>query len=99
MTKEEKNEKISHLLETLNIKKNMWHLAPMTFSGGEQQRVNIAKTFIGDYPILFLDEPTSALDKENTEIVLDLIKSKLNKNVAIITIIHDATIRNQIEIC
>ena len=90
------NEKISHLLETLNIKKNMWHLAPMTFSGGEQQRVNIAKTFIGDYPILFLDEPTSALDKENTEIVLDLIKSKLNKNVAIITIIHDATIRNQI---
>ena len=82
------NEKISHLLETLNIKKNMWHLPPMTFSGGEQQRVNIAKTFIGNYPILFLDEPTSALDKENTEIVLELIKSKLNKNVATVSYTH-----------
>lgn len=51
----------------------LWHLAPSTFSGGEQQRVNIARGFIVDYPILLLDEPTASLDAKNSAAVVSLI--------------------------
>lgn len=52
----------------------LWHLAPSTFSGGEQQRVNIARGFIVDYPILLLDEPTASLDAKNSAAVVELIR-------------------------
>ena len=74
----------------------MWNLSPLTFSGGEQQRVNLAKTLIGNYSILLLDEPTASLDDINKSIVIDMIKSKLKKNVTIIVIVHDNKIRNEI---
>lgn len=54
--------KAASLLTRLNVPERLWHLAPSTFSGGEQQRVNIARGFIVDYPILLLDEPTASLD-------------------------------------
>ncbi|HFU8371500.1 TPA: alpha-D-ribose 1-methylphosphonate 5-triphosphate diphosphatase [Escherichia coli] len=54
--------KAARLLTRLNVPERLWHLAPSTFSGGEQQRVNIARGFIVDYPILLLDEPTASLD-------------------------------------
>ena len=66
------------LLSELNIQESMWNLSPLTFSGGEQQRVNLAKTLIGNYSILLLDEPTASLDDINKSIVIDMIKSKLN---------------------
>ncbi len=56
--------KAASLLTRLNVPERLWHLAPSTFSGGEQQRVNIARGFIVDYPILLLDEPTASLDAE-----------------------------------
>ena len=84
------------ILERLKIPKNLWNLSPLTFSGGEQQRVNIARGFIHNYPYLLLDEPTASLDQNNKNIVLDLIeKAKLNGS-AIIGIFHDEIARNRV---
>ena len=88
--------KAQEILERLNIPKNLWNLSPLTFSGGEQQRVNIARGFIHNYPYLLLDEPTASLDQNNKNVVLDLIeKAKLNGS-AIIVIFHDETARNKV---
>jgi alpha-D-ribose 1-methylphosphonate 5-triphosphate synthase subunit PhnL len=88
--------KAQEILERLNIPKNLWNLSPLTFSGGEQQRVNIARGFIHNYPYLLLDEPTASLDQNNKNVVLDLIeKAKLNGS-AIIGIFHDETARNKV---
>ena len=88
--------KVQEILERLNIPKNLWNLSPLTFSGGEQQRVNIARGFIHNYPYLLLDEPTASLDQNNKNVVLDLIeKAKLNGS-AIIGIFHDETARNKV---
>ena len=84
------------ILEILKIPKNLWNLSPLTFSGGEQQRVNIARGFIHNYPYLLLDEPTASLDHNNQNIVLHLIeKAKLNGS-AIIGIFHDEIARNKV---
>ena len=65
--------KAAQLLTRLNVPQRLWHLAPSTFSGGEQQRVNIARGFAVDYPILPFDEPTASLDGKNSAAVVDLI--------------------------
>jgi len=88
--------KAQEILERLNIPKNLWNLSPLTFSGGEQQRVNIARGFIHNYPYLLLDEPTASLDQNNKNVVLDLIeKAKLNGS-AIIGIFEFEAARNKV---
>ena len=84
------------LLRRLNIAERLWSLPPSTFSGGEQQRVNIARGFISDMPILLLDEPTASLDGVNRRIVVDLIGEKKQRNVAMVAIVHDDDVRNLI---
>ena len=64
------------MLSRLNLPERLWCLPPATFSGGEQQRVNIARGFITDHPILLLDEPTASLDATNREVVVGLIAEK-----------------------
>lgn len=64
------------LLHRLNIPERLWQLPPATFSGGEQQRVNIARGFIPVLPILLLDEPTASLDAANRAVVVELIAEK-----------------------
>lgn len=93
---DEAEARATHLLQQLNIPERLWTLAPSTFSGGEQQRVNIARGFIQDYPILLLDEPTASLDQKNTDVVVQLIKDALAKGTAIVGIFHDAQIREAI---
>ena len=66
-------DKVRDLFQRLNLPERLWSLSPTTFSGGEKQRVNIARAFAMDYPILLLDEPTSALDAQNRAVVNDLI--------------------------
>jgi alpha-D-ribose 1-methylphosphonate 5-triphosphate synthase subunit PhnL len=78
-----------HLLERLNIPERLWHLSPMTFSGGEQQRVNIARGFAAHFPVLLLDEPTASLDAENRRRVLELIGEAQDQGSAIIGVFHD----------
>lgn len=77
------------LLERLNIPKRLWHLSPMTFSGGEQQRVNIARGFAAYFPILLLDEPTASLDTENRNRVLELVAEARGQGSAIVAVFHD----------
>jgi alpha-D-ribose 1-methylphosphonate 5-triphosphate synthase subunit PhnL len=84
------------LLKTLNIPERLWALPPSTFSGGEQQRVNIARGFISDLPILLLDEPTASLDAVNRAVVVDLIGEKKRAGVAMVAIVHDDEIRHLI---
>ena len=84
------------LLKVLNIPERLWALPPSTFSGGEQQRVNIARGFISDLPILLLDEPTASLDAVNRAVVVDLIDEKKRAGVAMVAIVHDDEIRNLI---
>ena len=77
------------LLARLNIPERLWHLSPMTFSGGEQQRVNIARGFAAHFPILLLDEPTASLDSENRRRVLELVEEARGAGSAIIGVFHD----------
>ena len=84
------------LLRRLNIPERLWALPPSTFSGGEQQRVNIARGFISDLPILLLDEPTASLDAANRAVVVELIDEKKRAGVAMVAIVHDDEIRQLI---
>src|SRR5450631_1910989 len=90
------HEQAGNLLRRLNIPERLWALPPSTFSGGEQQRVNIARGFISDLPILLLDEPTASLDAANRAVVVDLINEKKRGGVAMVAIVHDDAIRHLI---
>jgi alpha-D-ribose 1-methylphosphonate 5-triphosphate synthase subunit PhnL len=81
------------LLARLNIPESLWTLAPGTFSGGEQQRVNIARGFMVPWPVLLLDEPTASLDDANRAVVLELIAEAKAAGSALIAISHDAKAR------
>jgi alpha-D-ribose 1-methylphosphonate 5-triphosphate synthase subunit PhnL len=89
-------EQAGALLRRLNIPERLWPLPPSTFSGGEQQRVNIARGFISDLPILLLDEPTASLDAANRAVVVELIAQKKLAGVAMVAIVHDDEIRHLI---
>jgi len=84
------------LLTRLNIPERLWSLSPTTFSGGEQQRVNIARGFAHAYPALLLDEPTASLDSENREVVLRLIEEAKATGSAILGIFHDEVARDRV---
>ena len=84
------------LLTMLNIPERLWSLSPTTFSGGEQQRVNIARGFAHGYPAMLLDEPTASLDARNRDVVLSLIEGAKARGAAIIGIFHDEGARNQV---
>jgi alpha-D-ribose 1-methylphosphonate 5-triphosphate synthase subunit PhnL len=86
----------SELLAQLNLPERLWALPPATFSGGEQQRVNSARGFITDHPVLLLDEPTASLDAKNRAVVVDLIKAKKAQGVAMLGIFHDEDVREQV---
>lgn len=84
------------LLARLNLPERLWHIAPATFSGGEQQRVNIARGFIRPSPILLLDEPTASLDGANRQVVIDLIREVRGNGAAIVGIFHDDVAREAV---
>ena len=94
--REDARAQAGRLLRRLNIPERLWMLPPSTFSGGEQQRVNIAHGFISDHPILLLDEPTASLDAVNREVVVTLIDEKKRAGVAMVAIVHDDEIRSRI---
>ncbi|MEO1795523.1 MAG: phosphonate C-P lyase system protein PhnL [Pseudomonadota bacterium] len=84
------------LLSDLNIPQRLWALSPTTFSGGEQQRVNIARGFVHEYPAMLLDEPTASLDAANRDVVLGLIESAKARGAAMIGIFHDEAARDRV---
>jgi alpha-D-ribose 1-methylphosphonate 5-triphosphate synthase subunit PhnL len=93
---EEARDVARDLLQRLRIPERLWGLSPTTFSGGEQQRVNIARGFAHGYPALLLDEPTASLDAQNRETVLGLIEEAKARGAAIIGIFHDEAARERV---
>lgn len=93
---DEARDRAATLLKRLNIPERLWTLSPTTFSGGEQQRVNIARGFAHAYPALLLDEPTASLDAANREVVLALIEEAKARGVAILGIFHDEAARSRV---
>ena len=79
-------------LTRLRIPERLWHLPPATFSGGEQQRINIARNMIKPTPLLLLDEPTASLDAANTETVITMIREAVVRGAALVGIFHDAQV-------
>ncbi len=84
------------LLARLRIPETLWELSPLTFSGGEQQRVNIARGFAHEYPAMLLDEPTASLDEANRDTVLELIGEAKARGAAIVGIFHDRAVRERV---
>lgn len=89
-------QRAENILSLLNIPERLWDLSPTTFSGGEQQRVNIARGFVYEYPAILLDEPTASLDAVNRSIVLELIECAKSRGAAIVGIFHDESARAQV---
>jgi alpha-D-ribose 1-methylphosphonate 5-triphosphate synthase subunit PhnL len=94
--RDEAEARARRLLGLLNVPERLWSLPPATFSGGEQQRVNIARGFIADHPILLLDEPTASLDARNRAAVVELIETKKAAGTAIVGIFHDDDVRERV---
>ncbi|MDT9002268.1 phosphonate C-P lyase system protein PhnL [Paucibacter sp. APW11] len=89
-------ERAAALLARLNLPRSLWQLPPATFSGGEQQRVNIARGFITPARLLLLDEPTASLDAANRRVVVQLIQEAKAAGSAIVGIFHDEEVRDAV---
>jgi len=89
-------EKGKEMLSRLRIPQNLWHLSASTFSGGEQQRINLARGFVAPYPIMLLDEPTASLDPENRKTVIALIKEAVQAGSCVIGVFHNASDQKKI---
>jgi alpha-D-ribose 1-methylphosphonate 5-triphosphate synthase subunit PhnL len=96
VTPEAARERAEALLLGLNIPRRLHGLPPATFSGGEQQRINLARGFIGGHPVLLLDEPTASLDAENCDIVIGMIREAKARGIAIVGIFHDSAMRKAV---
>jgi len=92
----EARDRAAAMLSRLNSPERLWSLAPATFSGGEQQRVNIARGFAVDYPVLLLDEPTASLDAGNRAVVVGLIQEAKARGAAVVGIFHDDEVRQAV---
>ena len=86
----------AHWLQSMNLAEHLWHLPPATFSGGEQQRVNIAHGMITAPAVLLLDEPTASLDADNRRVVVDLIRAAREQGSAVVGIFHDDEVREAV---
>lgn len=93
---EEARVRAEALLARLNLPRRLWDLPPATFSGGEQQRINVARGFIARYPLLLLDEPTASLDAANRAVVVDLIREAKADGASFLGIFHDEAVRNAV---
>ncbi|POH57134.1 phosphonate C-P lyase system protein PhnL [Arthrobacter glacialis] len=96
ISRETARERAGELLTRLSIPTRLWKLPPATFSGGEQQRVNIARGFIIERPLLLLDEPTASLDARNRGVVIELIRESLGRGTGMLAIFHDADVREAV---
>lgn len=96
VARDEATSRAAMMLRRFNVPERLWSLPPSTFSGGEQQRINLARGLLPEHPILLLDEPTASLDANNRAVVVDIIAERKRKGAAIVAIVHDDAVREQI---
>ncbi|MBS0247375.1 MAG: phosphonate C-P lyase system protein PhnL [Proteobacteria bacterium] len=93
---DEATARAADMLKRFNVPERLWSLPPATFSGGEQQRINLARGLLPDHPILLLDEPTASLDVRNRAVVVDIVRERKARDAAIVAIVHDEQVRDDI---
>ena len=96
LSRETSRARAADMLRRFNLPERLWSLPPATFSGGEQQRINIARGFAAERPILLLDEPTASLDATNRAAVVELIEARKRAGAAIVGIFHDEDVRDRV---
>lgn len=84
------------MLHRFNVPERLWSLPPATFSGGEQQRINLARGLLPEHPVLLLDEPTASLDAHNRAVVVELVRERKAQGTAIVAIMHDDDVREAV---
>jgi alpha-D-ribose 1-methylphosphonate 5-triphosphate synthase subunit PhnL len=89
-------EQAAAILRRFNIPQRLWSLPPATFSGGEQQRINLARGMLPEHPVLLLDEPTASLDADNRAVAVDIVRERKRQGAAIVAIVHDDEVREAI---
>lgn len=92
-------DKARDLLRLLNVPERLWVVPPATFSGGEKQRVNLARGLIARPRLLLLDEPTASLDPETTERAIDLLQAIKYEGVAMLAIFHHPDLVRRLADC
>jgi alpha-D-ribose 1-methylphosphonate 5-triphosphate synthase subunit PhnL len=96
MGRQAARERARGALAAVGIPERLWDLSPVTFSGGEQQRVNLARVFAVGYPVLLLDEPTASLDAASRRVAIDLIRAARDGGAAVLGSVHDADVRDAV---
>lgn len=87
--KQQARNKSKQMLEALGLPVELWDAFPVTFSGGEQQRINVARAIIAEPRFLLIDEPTASLDIKTKDVVIDLILNLKNNGTSVLCISHD----------
>ncbi|MCW5691690.1 MAG: phosphonate C-P lyase system protein PhnL [Pseudolabrys sp.] len=93
---DEATSRAASMLKRFNVPERLWSLPPATFSGGEQQRINLARGLLPEHPILLLDEPTASLDAKNRAVVVDIVRERKARGAAIVAIVHDEQVRDDV---
>jgi len=88
VSRDEGRQRAAELLSAMNLPERLWSVSPATFSGGERQRVNLARGFIAKPRLLLLDEPTASLDPATAERVIGLIEGLKSEGTAMLAIFH-----------
>jgi alpha-D-ribose 1-methylphosphonate 5-triphosphate synthase subunit PhnL len=94
--REEATMRAGDMLRRFNVPERLWSLPPATFSGGEQQRINLARGLLPEHPILLIDEPTASLDAHNRTVVVELVRERKTQGTAIVAIMHDDDVREAV---
>jgi alpha-D-ribose 1-methylphosphonate 5-triphosphate synthase subunit PhnL len=81
--------KSKEMLEQLGLPYELWDAFPVTFSGGEQQRINVARAIIAKPRFLLIDEPTASLDAKTKDVVVDMILQLKAEGTSVLVISHD----------
>jgi alpha-D-ribose 1-methylphosphonate 5-triphosphate synthase subunit PhnL len=88
--------KAKEMLESLGLPFELWDAFPVTFSGGEQQRINVARAIIAEPRFLLIDEPTASLDQKTKDVVIDLILDLKRNGTSVLCISHDEYTLNRL---
>jgi alpha-D-ribose 1-methylphosphonate 5-triphosphate synthase subunit PhnL len=86
----------AEVLAALDLPTRLWSLSPATFSGGEKQRVNLARGLVARPRLLLLDEPTASLDPKTAECVIAQIERLKGVGVAMLAVFHQPDITRRL---